>query len=47
VMAPEMRFRRQTRRAGGKESSAIRIPRYVVPQNIHTQISARYAVKCG
>src|SRR5581483_4730711 len=40
-----MRYRMPTSVAGGNDSSAMRMARYVVPQKTHTAASATYARK--
>src|SRR5206468_3719391 len=45
MMEPEIRYRMPTRAAGGNDSSAMRMARYVVPQKMHTATSAAYARK--
>ena len=41
MMDPEIRKRTHTKVMGGKVSSAMRMPRYVVPQKKHTASRAR------
>jgi hypothetical protein len=41
MIDPEIRYRTHTSTIGGKVSSAMRMPRYVVPQKIHTATKAR------
>ena len=43
---PEIEYRKHISIAGEKDSSATRIPRYVVPQKKHTQASAAKARNC-
>jgi hypothetical protein len=40
ITAPEIRYRTHTSVVGENDSSAMRMPRYVVPQKMHTQTSA-------
>src|ERR1017187_3473394 len=47
MIVPEATYRTHNSSIGGNDSSAMRIPRYVVPQKKHTAISARYGLNKG
>src|SRR5579872_3206519 len=47
ITPPEIVYRIAISETGENDSSATRIPRYVVPQKTHTHANARYAWNCG
>jgi hypothetical protein len=47
INTPEIVYRAATSAIGGNDSSAILMPKYVVPQKMQTDTNAAYAQKCG